>query len=45
MWYPQIGVCSWSLLVNSVPELVRLTDETGAALRDIVNERPARLSN
>ncbi|MCZ6794192.1 MAG: sugar phosphate isomerase/epimerase [Planctomycetota bacterium] len=30
MWTPKLGVCSWSLEVDSIPELTRLADEVGA---------------
>ncbi|MEM7234844.1 MAG: sugar phosphate isomerase/epimerase, partial [Planctomycetota bacterium] len=31
MWKPEFGVCSWSLQVSSIPELVRLAGEVGAS--------------
>jgi sugar phosphate isomerase/epimerase len=30
MWKPELGVCSWSLQVDNVPDLVRLAREVGA---------------
>ena len=35
MWNPDLGVCSWSLQVESIPELTRLADEVGAAVVQI----------
>ncbi len=32
---PQLGVCSWSLQVKSVPELVKLMNEVGAAVTQV----------
>ncbi|HLU49299.1 MAG TPA: sugar phosphate isomerase/epimerase family protein [Planctomycetota bacterium] len=35
MWKPKLGVCSWSLQVDSIPDLVRLTREVGAEVVQI----------
>jgi L-ribulose-5-phosphate 3-epimerase len=35
MWKPKLGVCSWSLQVDNVPDLLRLVGEVGAEVVQI----------
>jgi L-ribulose-5-phosphate 3-epimerase len=44
MGIPEIGVCSWSLKVTSVPELARLMKEVGAAVTQIALGDPNHAS-
>jgi sugar phosphate isomerase/epimerase len=44
MGIPEIGVCSWSLKVTSVPELARLMKEVGAAVTQVALGDPNHAS-
>ena len=44
MGMPEIGVCSWSLKVSSVPELARLMKEVGAAVTQVALGDPNHAS-